>query len=105
MWSIGLEESKPEHSIWNGYLELIANAKEYIYIENQFFVSESNGVAEAIAKRIIRAYEKKDKFRVVLVIPALPGFDGHPAKENSAVFRVQVHLGLKTINRMFAILM
>jgi len=39
MWSIGLEHDKPEHSIWNAYLHLIESAKEYIYIENQFFLS------------------------------------------------------------------
>jgi phospholipase D1/2 len=59
MWSLGLEYDKPEHSIGNAYLDLIENAKEFIYIENQFFISERNGVAEAIAHRIIRAYENK----------------------------------------------
>lgn len=56
MWAIGLEKDKHEHSILNAYLELINNAEEYIYIENQFFISERNGVAEAIAKRIIKAH-------------------------------------------------
>ena len=43
-------------------------------------MSEHNGIASALSKRIIKAHEKKEKFRVVIVIPALPGFDGHPAK-------------------------
>jgi hypothetical protein len=38
------------------------------------------------------------------MIPALPGFDGHPADERSAVFRVQVNLILKTVNKMYEML-
>jgi hypothetical protein len=32
MWSLGLEADKPEHSIWNAYLQLIEKAKQFIYI-------------------------------------------------------------------------
>lgn len=52
-------------------------------------------------KRILKAYHNKQKFRVVIVLPALPGFDGHPADEKAAVFRVQIHLILDTVNRMY----
>lgn len=38
-WSAGLRAT--ERSILNGYYELISNAKHYIYIENQFFVSKA----------------------------------------------------------------
>jgi phosphatidylserine/phosphatidylglycerophosphate/cardiolipin synthase-like enzyme len=36
-WSGGLEQ--PEHSILNAYYSLIDNAKHYIIIQNQFFIS------------------------------------------------------------------
>jgi phosphatidylserine/phosphatidylglycerophosphate/cardiolipin synthase-like enzyme len=39
MWGLGLEEGQEEKSILKAYVELIYNAREYIYIENQFFIS------------------------------------------------------------------
>ncbi len=39
-WSVGLDKSH-EHSILNAYYNLIDNAKHYILIENQFFISKS----------------------------------------------------------------
>ena len=36
-------------------------------------------MAETIAERIIQAHVKKEKFRVCILVPALPGFDGDPA--------------------------
>jgi phospholipase D1/2 len=38
------------------------------------------------------------------MVPALPGFDGHPADEASAVFRIQVHYIRKTVNEMYSML-
>lgn len=100
MWSLGLQADKPEHSIWNAYLALIQNSQQFIYIENQFFISQHNGISEAISKRIIRAHQEKKKFRVTILVPALPGFDGHPENESAAVFRVQVNLSLKTVRNL-----
>jgi phospholipase D1/2 len=39
-WSVGLDK-KNEVSILNAYYDLIDNAKYYILIENQFFLSKS----------------------------------------------------------------
>ena len=39
MWSLGLEEGHEERSILRAYVESIFNSKEFIYIENQFFIS------------------------------------------------------------------
>jgi phosphatidylserine/phosphatidylglycerophosphate/cardiolipin synthase-like enzyme len=39
-WSCGLDK-KDENSILKAYYNLIDNAKHYIYIENQFFISKS----------------------------------------------------------------
>ena len=38
-WSIGVSE--PETSIFSAYVNLIQEAEKYIYIENQFFISNS----------------------------------------------------------------
>lgn len=60
-WSHGAQET--EDSIQQAYLSMIANAKHYVYIENQFFVSlighaeVRNEISKAIADRIVRAHE------------------------------------------------
>jgi phospholipase D1/2 len=101
MWAIGVEESETECSILNAYYDLINNAKEFVYIENQFFISEENRVTKCIVNKILEAVRQKKKFRVIVLLPALPGFEGHPADERSAVFRVQVHLHLRNINYVY----
>ena len=101
-WSVGI--GKKENSILQGYYQLIDNAKHYLYIENQFFVSRSfneeereeceyalsdvveNLIAYHIRKRIERAYLAKEKFRVFVFIPLLPGFAGEP--ESSGTLQI-----------------
>ena len=93
-WSAGV--NKKECSILNSYYRLIKNAKHYIYIESQFFVSKSwnkkerinniycisdevkNKIAYYIRRRIEKAYIKKQNFKVYIFIPLLPGFAGDP---------------------------
>ena len=59
-WSALID--KTETSIQQAYLSLIANAKHYIYIENQFFVSMinstdvTNEICKVLCERIIRAH-------------------------------------------------
>lgn len=59
------------------------SAKKFIYIENQFFISATkphavvkNLVMDALAKRIIRAINEKKDFRVIVLMPLIPGFAG-----------------------------
>jgi phospholipase D1/2 len=58
-WAAGLKEKSVENSIHVAYIHLISSAKNFIYIENQFFISGhseiNNKVAEAIVHRIMRA--------------------------------------------------
>ena len=95
-WCTGMDQV--ENSILKAYYRLIENSKHYIFIENQFFVSKSydkeegeseagkssissivkNEIAFRIRKRIERAYFSKEKFRVFIFIPLLPGFAGDP---------------------------
>ena len=59
LWSNGIQT---EHSIQNAYVDAIANANHYIYIENQFFISGlpgsgvMNQVADAILARVTKAF-------------------------------------------------
>ncbi|CEF60362.1 Phospholipase D [Strongyloides ratti] len=79
-WSALVSET--EESIQNAYIELINTAKHYIYIENQFFVSMVNStdvlnkICKALVDRITLAHENKETFRVYILIPLLPGFEG-----------------------------
>ena len=91
-WSLGLKTK--ENSILEAYYQLIENSKHYIYIENQFFISRSfedngksylveNKIALYIKNRILKAYRNKEKFRVYIFIPLLPGFAGEPEKSGT----------------------
>ena len=91
-WSLGLKNK--ENSILEAYYQLIENSKHYIYIENQFFISKSfedngkpylveNKIALYIRNRILKACKNKEKFRVYIFIPLLPGFAGEPEKSGT----------------------
>ena len=98
-WSIG--KNTTECSILTGYFKLIDNAKHYIYIENQFFITKSfsederknsglkldkivqNEIGLHIRSRIERAYEEKSNFKVFICIPLLPGFSGTPGESST----------------------
>ena len=91
-WSLGLKSK--ESSILEAYYQLIENSKHYIYIENQFFISKSfedssrayiveNKIALYLTNRILKASKKKEKFRVYIFLPLLPGFAGEPEKSGT----------------------
>jgi len=93
-----------EHSIQNAYIQLITEAKHFIYIENQFFISNTktgasvvNQIAGALAQRCIEAAKKGEKFKIIITIPEVPAFAGD-IKEASAI---QTIMGAqwRTINR------
>ena len=102
-WSLGLED--PETSIHTAYLHLIDSADHYIYIENQFFISSTAGrpvrnqIAQALVERIKVAAEKKEKFRVIVVLPLLPAFEGSVDDSSAAVLRVELYWEYATICR------
>jgi len=105
-WSLGIKV--PENSILEAYYKLIDHAKHYIYIENQFFISRSfenenkqylveNKIALHLVNRILRAYKNKEKFRVYVFIPLLPGFAGEP--EKSGTLQIILKYTFETICR------
>jgi hypothetical protein len=97
-WSIG---TKTECSILNCYLETIQNSHRFIYIENQFFIGSlagdgtQNKIADALMERILRAYEQKQAFRVIVLIPLHPNGDFANAMKSQVV----MHYEYMTINR------
>lgn len=104
-WSIGLKANQTEKSIQLAYIELITNAEKFIYIENQFFVSDvekgpvSNKIASAISERIERAIDEGKDFKVCVLLPLLPGFEGGIEAKSGNVMRIQLGWEYQTINR------
>ena len=78
---------------------MIQNAESFIYIENQFFMGLQNKIVETLADRIIRARSEKKPFRVVVVMPLLPGFEGYIADAAATVLRIQMHWQYQAISR------
>ncbi|KAI0804784.1 phospholipase D [Irpex lacteus] len=100
-WSHGV---LTERSIQNAYIQLILEANHYIYIENQFFISNTsndgpvkNQIAQALVQRIVRAAQEGTKFKVVIVIPEVPGFAGNIRNETSV--KTIMAAQYRTINR------
>lgn len=81
-WSHGIQPT--EHSIQNAYRGIIENAEHFVYIENQFFITATgteqapvhNTIGASIVAAVARAHSEKRTFRVIIVIPAIPGFPG-----------------------------
>ena len=115
-WSIGLE--KTEISILKAYYDLIENSKHYIFIENQYFISKSyteeekkekkineyskgelvkNEISLYIRRRIEKAYENNENFKVFVFIPLIPAYPGD-LDINQGVQLILKHM-YKTINR------
>uniref|UniRef100_A0A8C6Q301 Phospholipase n=1 Tax=Nothobranchius furzeri TaxID=105023 RepID=A0A8C6Q301_NOTFU len=96
-WSAGIKYH--EESIHNAYIQVIAKSKHYIYIENQFFISCAdnrtvyNKIGDAIIERIIR------KFRVYVITPLLPGFEGDISTGGGSALQAVMHFNYRTMNR------
>ncbi|KAK1417718.1 hypothetical protein QVD17_26852 [Tagetes erecta] len=103
-WSGGT--SQTEDSIHKAYCSLIEKAEKFIYIENQFFISGlsnddviQNRILEALYRRILRAHKEEKCFRVIIVIPLLPGFQGRLDDGGAATVRAIMHWQYRTISR------
>ncbi|PON89548.1 Phospholipase D1/D [Trema orientale] len=102
-WSAGT--SQTEESIHKAYCSLIERAEHFVYIENQFFISGlsqdeiiQNRVLEALYRRILRAHKEQKCFRVIVVIPLLPGFQGGLDDGGAATVRALMHWQYRTIS-------
>uniref|UniRef100_A0A672V2R9 Phospholipase n=1 Tax=Strigops habroptila TaxID=2489341 RepID=A0A672V2R9_STRHB len=102
-WSAGIKYH--EESIHNAYVSVIENSKHYIYIENQFFISCAddkvvwNKIGDAIAQRILKAHRENKHFRVYVVIPLLPGFEGDISTGGGSALQAIMHFNYRTMCR------
>ncbi|CAG8811927.1 7523_t:CDS:10 [Gigaspora margarita] len=102
-WSHGIEI---EDSIHQAYVQTIKEAQHFIYIENQFFMTGNyeksifhNMIGKALIERIIRAYKNNEKFRVIVVMPLVPGFEGQFDAEMAVALRITLEFEYRTICR------
>ncbi len=103
-WSHGVPT---EHSIANAYISIIQNSQHFVYIENQFFITGTfdeqkpvqNKVGAAIVERILRAARAGAKYKVIVVMPAVPGFAGDLKDDASLGTRAIMKYQYNSINR------
>ncbi|XP_053268756.1 phospholipase D1 [Pleuronectes platessa] len=102
-WSAGIKYH--EESIHNAYVHAIKNSQHFVYIENQFFISCAdnrhvfNKIGDTIAERIIRAYREGTRYRVYVVTPLLPGFEGDINTGGGSAIQAVMHFNYRTMNR------
>ncbi|XP_075426900.1 phospholipase D1 [Ascaphus truei] len=102
-WSAGIKYH--EESIHNAYVHVIENSKHYIYIENQFFISCAdnkvvfNKIGDTIAQRILRAHRENKRYRVYVITPLLPGFEGDISTGGGNALQAVMHFNYRTICR------
>ncbi|KAK3319292.1 hypothetical protein B0H66DRAFT_265709 [Apodospora peruviana] len=103
-WSSGM---KTEHSIATAYIHAITNAKHFVYIENQFFITATsdeqkpvaNKIGRAIVDRIVRAHETGEDFQIFILMPAVPAFAGDLKGDGALGTRAIMEFQYNSINR------
>ncbi|KAI8064502.1 hypothetical protein BC940DRAFT_305884 [Gongronella butleri] len=104
-WSSGIPL---EHSIQNAYIRAITEARHYVYIENQFFITTTeddplylvkNQIGAAIVQRIIRAHDEGEKFKVFVLMPLVPAFPADLATKEARDARAIMHYQYASICR------
>ncbi|KAL8687167.1 MAG: hypothetical protein Q9218_006587 [Villophora microphyllina] len=105
-WSIGTPD-KTECSILNAYIKMIEQSDHFVYIENQFFVSSceiegtkiENQIGDALVERIIRASQKGEDWRAVVLIPLMPGFQNTVDSQDGTSVRLIMQCQFRSICR------
>ena len=103
-WSHGVPT---EHSIQNAYCEVIRNSQHFVYIENQFFITATsdkqkpikNMIGAAIVERILQAARAGEKYKIIVIMPAIPAFAGDLKDDASLGTRAIMEFQYDSINR------
>ncbi|KAI6369763.1 hypothetical protein MCOR25_004390 [Pyricularia grisea] len=103
-WSSGILREK---SIQNAYIKVIEEAQHYVYIENQFFITATgdqqspihNTIGRAMVNAVLRAAKEGRKFRIIVLIPAVPGFAGDLREDAATGTRAIMDYQYKSICR------
>jgi phospholipase D1/2 len=103
-WSHGIGT---EHSIADAYINVIKNSQHFVYIENQFFITATsdaqkpvrNKIGAAIVERILRAARAGEKYKIIVIMPAVPAFAGDLKDDASLGTRAIMEFQYNSINR------
>lgn len=103
-WSHGVPT---QHSIADAYISIIQNSQYFVYIENQFFITATTGaqkpiknkIGAAIVERILRAARAGEKYKVIVIMPAVPAFAGDLKDDASLGTRAIMEFQYNSINR------
>nr|POE85425.1 phospholipase d zeta 1 [Quercus suber] len=103
-WSSGI---LAEQSIQTAYCQVIRDAKHFVYIENQFFITATgdkqapvhNRIGAAIVDACLAAAKEQRKFRVIVMIPSIPGFAGDLRSDPATGTRAIMDYQYKSICR------
>ena len=104
-WSLGTPNT--EHSIMNAYIKTIEESEHFVYIENQFFISScevegtrvENHIGDALVERIVRASQRRENWRAVIVIPLMPGFQNTVDAQDGTSIRLIMQCQYRSICR------
>lgn len=105
-WSLGTP-NHTEHSIMNAYIKTIEESEHFVYIENQFFISScevegtriENHIGDALVERIVRASQRREDWRAVIVIPLMPGFQNTVDQQDGTSIRLIMQCQYRSICR------
>ncbi|XP_065333308.1 phospholipase D1 [Cloeon dipterum] len=107
-WSASfLHAAAIEQSIHEAYIDAIRNSSHFIYIENQFFITQvkpevgkvENKINQALFDRIVAAHQKGETFRVIVVMPLLPAFEGEMGKATGGALHTITYYNYASICR------
>ncbi|KAK3381294.1 hypothetical protein B0H63DRAFT_450651 [Podospora didyma] len=104
-WSLGVEDT--EQSIHLAYVKIIEDSEHFVYIENQFFITSTetlnnkmvNRIGDALVNRILRAHEKDEDWRAVILIPLMPGFQNEVNDQDGTSVRLILQCQYRSICR------
>jgi phospholipase D1/2 len=103
-WSAGIPT---EHSIQDAYIGAIERSQYFVYIENQFFITATgdsqrpvyNQIGKALVDRILRAARAGEKYKVIVIVPSVPGFAGDLRDDSALGTRAIMEFQYNSINR------
>lgn len=74
---------KGENGILEAYLRAIGNAKQYIYLENQYFTNDS------VASALVAALKAQPTLQIIMLINITPDIPFYPGWQNSLINQIR----------------
>ncbi|KAI8376326.1 uncharacterized protein BYT42DRAFT_498917 [Radiomyces spectabilis] len=98
-WSIG-NLNHVEQSIHSAYVDTIENSEHFVYIGKATGMTViENKIGDALVKRILRAKAENKRWRAIIVIPLIPGFEANVEETEATTVRLIMHCQFLSICR------